>query len=117
MKTGEVYRSKEAVHSSRLDRGVSFFSGASTVGAQEPPRAFLLFSSNTKSAFYPPSKTCTWEASVITAIFCALEEVSTLSFLTRWAVVLGSWKVTLMFGIEWVFSNSTVNENHTESLL
>ena len=79
MKTGGVYGSKEAVHSSRLDRGVSFFSGASTVGAQEPPRAFLLFSSSTKSAFYPPSKTCTWEASVITAIFCALEEVSTLS--------------------------------------
>ena len=79
MKTGGVYGSKEAVHSSRLDRGVSFFSGASTVGAQEPPRAFLLFSSSTKSAFYPPSKTCTWEASVITAMFCALEEVSTLS--------------------------------------
>ena len=79
MKTGGVYGSKEAVHSSRLDRGVSFFSGASTVGAQEPPQAFLLFSSSTKSAFYPPSKTCMWEASVITAIFCALEEVSTLS--------------------------------------
>lgn len=65
-------RAKWPVHSSGLDRGVSFFLEASTVDAQAPPWASLLFNSSTKSAYYPFLETCTQGAWVIAVFFCAL---------------------------------------------
>ena len=59
LKTVGSMRAKWPGHSSGLDRGVSVFLDASTVDAQEPPRASLLFNSSTKSAYYPLLETCT----------------------------------------------------------